>query len=267
MNEIVAESDLVFITLDTLRYDIAQKLWEEGKLPHFSKWLSPNGWEQRHTPGSFTYAAHHAFFAGFLPTPIAPKKHPRLFATRFAGSETAVSNTCTFDAPNIVEGLQQKGFKTICLGGVGFFNKKTPLSNVFPSLFEESYWDESFGVTHKYSTQVQLEKAADLLEKNPSPVFLFINISALHQPNYFYLKNTSEDSIEDSLQSHSAALEYVDSQLPILMNALNKRKQTFVICSADHGTTYGEDGYTGHRIGHPKVWTVPYLEVLLTKRS
>lgn len=263
MNEIVAESDLVLITLDTLRYDVAQTLWIKGKLPNFSKWLSPDGWEKRHTPGSFTYAAHHAFFAGFLPTPIAPGKHPRLFATQFAGSETAVQNTCTFDAPNIVEGLQQKGFKTICIGGVGFFNKQTPLSTVFPNLFEESYWEPSFGVTNKQSTQVQFEKAADLLEKNPNPVFLFINISALHQPNCFYLEN----QLHDSIDSHAAALEYVDSQLPILMEALNKRKQSFVICSADHGTTYGEDGYMGHRIGHPKVWTVPYLEVLLTNAS
>lgn len=259
MNEIVAESDIVLITLDTLRYDIAQTLWIKGKLPNFSKWLSPDGWEKRHTPGSFTYAAHHAFFAGFLPTPVAPQKHPRLFATRFAGSETAVDTTCTFDAPNIVEGLQQKGFKTICIGGVGFFNQQTPLSSVFPDLFEESYWEESYGVTNKQSTQVQFEKAANLLEKYQAPVFLFINVSAMHQPNCFYLEN----NLEDNLDSHAAALEYVDSQLPILMEALNKRKQSFIICSADHGTTYGEEGYTGHRIGHPNVWTVPYLEVLL----
>lgn len=262
MNEIVAQSDLVFITLDTLRYDVAQSLWEKGALPHFSKWLSPQGWEKRHSPGSFTYAAHQAFFAGFLPTPAVPGKHPRLFATRFAGSETAVEQTCLFDSSTIVEGLQQKGFKTICIGGVGFFNQQTPLSNVFPSFFEESYWETDYGVTNPQSTQVQLEKAAVVLENNPAPVFLFINISALHQPNYFYLNQDKEDSIE----SHAAALKYVDSQLPILQKALKKRsRDSFIICCADHGTTYGEDGYTGHRIGHPQVWTVPYLEVLLKK--
>jgi len=85
---------------------------------------------------------------------------------------------------------------------------------------------------------------------------LFINISALHQPNYFYLNDTKVDSLE----THAAALKYIDSQLPILMQALAKRQQAFVICSADHGTTYGEDGYTGHRIGHENVWNVPYLE-------
>lgn len=36
-------------------------------------------WERRPTPVSFTYAAHQAFFAGFLPTPDRAGKHPRLF--------------------------------------------------------------------------------------------------------------------------------------------------------------------------------------------
>jgi hypothetical protein len=29
---------------------------------------------------------------------------------------------------------------------------------------------------------------------------------------------------------------------------------------SDHGTLFGEEGWTGHRIGHPAVWTVPYAE-------
>ena len=35
-----------------------------------------------------------------------------------------------------------------------------------------------------------------------------------------------------------------------------------VVCS-DHGTAYGEDGYTGHRLAHPVVWEVPYAEFVL----
>ena len=34
------------------------------------------------------------------------------------------------------------------------------------------------------------------------------------------------------------------------------------MCS-DHGTAYGEDGYWGHRLSHPVVWTVPYAEFAL----
>ena len=258
MNQVVGQSDVIFLTLDTLRYDVAQQLWAEGRLPNFSKWLSPNGWEQRHSPGSFTYAAHQAFFAGFLPTPALPGKHPRLFACRFAGSETTIENTFCFDAPNLVEGLRQVGYHTYCIGGVGFFNKQTPLSSVFPDMFDESYWEPKFGVTEKESTRYQFELAAEILEKQKDKVFLFINVSALHQPNHFYL----EGAVGDSIESHAAALEYIDAQLPILMTALAKRKSSFVICCGDHGTAYGEDGYNGHRLGHPTVWEVPYTDFL-----
>lgn len=42
------------------------------------------------------------------------------------------------------------------------------------------------------------------------------------------------------------------------------RRPCFVIVCSDHGTAYGEDGHTGHRIGHEVVWTVPYGEFILS---
>ncbi len=261
MNEIVGNSDIIFITLDTLRYDVAQQLWAAGRLPNFSKWLPKTGWEQRHSPGSFTYASHHAFFAGFLPTRI-PQKQTRLFATQFKGSTTTADTTFVFEEENIVKGLQYQGYKTVCIGGVGFFNKQTALSRVLPGMFEESYWKEEFGVTEPKSTFYQFQTAKKILKKTTQPVFLFINISALHQPNYFY--HPDSKTKEDTLKSHGMALEYIDNQLLILQKALADRKQSsFIICCADHGTTYGEDGFRGHRLAHPNVWNIPYLEVLL----
>lgn len=260
LHTLLPHCDIVLMTLDTLRYDVAQAAWADGTLPHLSEWLSPNGWEKRHTPGSFTYAAHQAFFAGFLPTPAHHPKAPRLFATRFAGSETSTADTYVLDAPTIVEGLAQQGYRTICIGGVGFFNQQTPLSRVLPSYFEEAYWEPRFGVTDPDSTQHQFEKAAACLAERETPTFLFINVSALHQPNCFYLDNATSDTLE----SHAAALRYVDGQLPILKQALAARaRPCLVICCADHGTTYGEAGYTGHRLAHPAVWEVPYFDVLL----
>ncbi|NPC86517.1 metalloenzyme domain-containing protein, partial [Pyxidicoccus fallax] len=69
MNTVVGSHDLLFITLDTLRYDVAEELAATGRTPHLSALLPGGRWEPRHSPASFTYAAHHAFFAGFLPTP------------------------------------------------------------------------------------------------------------------------------------------------------------------------------------------------------
>lgn len=261
INKLIGTHDILFITLDTLRYDVAKKLFEEGRTPNLAKVLPSGGWEERHTPGNFTYAAHHAFFAGFLPTPITPGVHPRLFALRFEGSTTINSNTCVLEGADIITSLASKGYHTVCIGGVGFFNKLTPLSNVFPALFKESYWSPELGVTNPKSTENQIAIAQDILTKTPRDrrLFIFINISALHQPNYLYLPGAKTDTIE----SHAAALEYVDSQLSKLWESLQKRAPTLCILCSDHGTTYGEDGYTGHRLNHPIVGTVPYAEFIL----
>lgn len=261
MNAIVGQQDLVFITFDTLRYDVAQAAFEAGELPNLQKVLPASGWEMRHTPGSFTYAAHQAFFAGFLPTPARPGRHERHFAARFAGSETTGTHTFTFDAPDIITGLAQEGYHTICIGGVGFFSRRTPLAEVLPGRFHESHWTPQLGVTDPDSTRHQFELAAKRLDAFPATqrLFLFINLSALHQPNYFYLSPSNPEQ-KDNLASHRAALRYIDAQFPILWQALKQRGPSFHIYCADHGTTYGEEGYTGHRLAHPAVWNVPYAE-------
>lgn len=260
LNQIVGTHDILFITFDTLRYDVAKKLLAQGLTPNLAAVLPKSGWEERHSPGNFTYAAHHAFFAGFLPTPIAPGIHPRLFALGFEGSTTTNNLTCVLDGSNIVDGLAAIGYHTVCIGGVGFFNKLNPLGSVFPALFAESYWSHELGVTNLHSTENQVAIAQQIIAKTPANqrLFLFINISALHQPNYFYLPGATTDTIE----SHAAALEYIDSQLIKLWEALRQRPTFCILCS-DHGTTYGEDGYTGHRLSHPLVWTIPYAEFIL----
>jgi hypothetical protein len=259
MNEVVGRDDIVLITFDTLRLDVADEAFTSGRIPNLAQVLPTDGWEERHSPGNFTYAAHAAFFAGFLPTPATPGRHARLFAVRFRGSETTTPDTCVFAEDNIVTGLAARGYHTICIGGVGFFNKRSPLGNVFPSLFDESHWSPELGVTEAASTANQVRVAISALRRVPKNrrAFLFLNISALHQPNYFYLPGASADT----RATQRAALEYVDSQLPPLFAALRQRGAGFGILCSDHGTAYGEDGYVGHRLSHPVVWSVPYAEI------
>jgi hypothetical protein len=260
-NDLIGTHDVLFITLDTLRYDVARDALAAGHTPTMAAVLPGERWELRHTPGNFTYAAHHAFFAGFLPTPVAPGPHPRLFATRFPGSETTGERTYVFDAPDIVTGLAGLGYHTICIGGVGFFNKQSPLGNVLPGLFAESHWDPSLGVTDPHATEHQVQRATRCLEGLPETqrVFLFVNISAIHQPNCIFLPGAERDS----LASHAAALAYVDRHLPPLFAAMQRRGPCLTLLCSDHGTAYGEDGYWGHRLSHPVVWDVPYAEFVL----
>jgi hypothetical protein len=258
---LVGSHDILLMTIDTLRYDVAVEAHQRGETPFLSSLLRGGAWEKRHSPGSFTYAAHHAFFAGFLPTPARPRRHVRLFAPRFEGSETIGATTFVFDTPDIVSGLAREGYHTVCIGGVGFFNKRTPLGAVLPALFAESWWDESLGVTCPISTANQVRLAISrITEISPKRrLFLFVNISACHQPNRHYLPGAEQDSV----QTQRAALAYVDRQLPPLFAVLRARAPLLAIILSDHGTAYGEDGYHGHRLAHPIVWEVPYMEAVL----
>ncbi len=258
MNEVIGTHDILWITLDTLRYDVAQELYLSGKTPNIASLLS---WEKRHSPGTFTYAAHHAFFAGFLPTPAHPGKHERLVATQFAGSLTTLSNTWTTTRETIVQGLAEVGYKTLCIGGTGFFNQETALSRVFPSFFQKSIWNPQIGVTDPRSFENQIAELDNHLDRKASLRFTFINVSAIHQPNYFYLPE-SEDKI-DSLESHRAALMYIDRHWLKLMRFAQVDRPIWVLVCSDHGTTYGEDGFSGHRLAHPLVTTVPFAHFVL----
>ncbi|HEV3342140.1 MAG TPA: STM4013/SEN3800 family hydrolase [Pirellulales bacterium] len=260
-NRLIGTCDVLWVTLDTLRYDVACEALAAGRTPCLAGLLPGGCWQRRHSPGSFTWSAHQAMFAGFLPSPTEPGRHPRLFAARFPGSETTVPETFVFDSHHIAAGLAARGYHTICIGGVGFFNKQTPLGSVFPDMFQESHWSPEFGVTSVDSTEHQVRLAVGRLTAIPPTkrVFLFLNVSALHQPNHFYLPG----AVEDNLASHAAALEYVDSRLPSLFQAIRSRGPTLCVVCSDHGTAYGEDGYWGHRVAHPVVWTVPYAEFVL----
>jgi hypothetical protein len=226
--------------------------------------LGARGWEERHSPATFTYAAHAAFFAGFFPTPTMPGPHPRRFALRFAGSETTTEHTAVLDGPDIVRGLAARGYRTTCIGGVGFFNKTNPLGSVFPNMFDESHWSPRFGVTDPRSTEHQVDCAHATIAARPQGErqLLFLNVSALHQPNCHYLPGAEADSIE----SQAAALQYVDGALAPLWALFEARAKTFVIVCSDHGTAYGEDGHIGHRVALPVVWNVPYAELILGPR-
>jgi hypothetical protein len=260
LKQAVGQADICLITLDTLRFDVAQRALAQGQLETLEPYLEPHGWEQRHSPATFTYAAHHAFLAGFLPTPPGPGPHPRSFAAQFGGSLSTTPETFTFSQATLPEALAEEGYRTICIGGTGFFNLQNELSQVLPNLFQERYWNPQLGVAHPNSEVHQVDLAIQLLAQNPQLTFLFINISALHQPNWFY---AYEQPQEDDILSHQAALVAVDKALANLFQALKSRRPCYLILCSDHGSAYGEDGYRGHRCAHPVVWNVPYKEFWL----
>lgn len=255
----LGSEDVFLVTLDALRYDVAQKAWQDGETPYLARLLPSAGWELRHSPGSFTLPSHLAFFAGFLPTPATPGRHERPWALRFAGSKSTGPETLVFDAPHIVAGYAAHGYHTLCIGSTGFFNERTALGRVLPAHFAESHWNPSFGVADPRSAENQFRFVAQRLRELPSTqrVFLFVNVGATHPPTRVYVPGARAESPE----TQAAALRYVDSRLPVLVEALRERGRWRGIICSDHGTCHGEDGYEGHRLAHPLVWAVPYAEV------
>jgi arylsulfatase A-like enzyme len=257
---LIGSHDVLFITFDSLRFDVAQAALERGLMPNLARVLPSSGWEARHTPGNFTFAAHQAFFAGFLPTPVAPGRHARLFAAKFQGSESTSNQTFVFEEASLPQALAARGYHTICVGGVGFFNKLTALSRSLTDLFEHSFWNPGYGVKSQRSTQMQVSRCVKVLSEfsDIDRVFLFVNISATHKPTRIF-----DGAKEESFDTQLAALKYVDSQLEPLFEKLKSRGSTLAILCSDHGEAFGEDGYFGHRFNHPVVTTVPYAEFIL----
>jgi len=265
MNEVVGSHDILFLCLDTLRYDVAKSSEEKGNTPVLNRY---GEWEKRGAAGNFTYPSHHAMFSGFLPSPINDTpmtKKPMLFFPKGIGmGKVSPPNSFAFEGSTFVQGLEKVGYETVCIGGVSFFDNHSDIGKVFPAMFRQSYWNPRFGCTGKDSTVHQIEKALEVLDSTPEDkrVFMYINICAIHYPNYFYLEQGGKN---DGLESHAAALQYVDAQLPVLFDAFKRRGKTFVIACSDHGSCYPEvdDGYLFHGFNHPTVNTVPYKHFFL----
>lgn len=151
---------------------------------------------------------------------------------------------------------------------MGFFNKRGALGSVLPGLFEESHWEPEFGVASPTSFESQVTRAEEIAARTApeQPLFLFVNVSALHQPNWFHLPGASKED-GDPRATHAAALEYVDRHIGRLFTAMSRRRPCLALVCSDHGTAYGDDGWTGHRIGHASVWTVPYAHFLLDQEA
>ncbi len=263
MNQVVGKMDILLVCLDTLRYDVAAKEEAQGTTPVLNRY---GFWKKCQAPGNFTWPSHHAMFAGFLPADCGAKnladREMLFFPKQIGMGKKAPRGAYGFSGGTIMEGLEKEGYDTWCVGGVSFFDKRSDLGKVFPGYFRKSYWNPSFGCGVKDSTKNQVDFILKKLDgADPEQnIFMYLNVDAIHYPNYFYLEGSSYDTAA----SHGAALRYVDGELGRLFDRWKeKRGETFVICCSDHGTCYGEDGCQFHGINHPIVNTVPYKHFFL----
>jgi len=262
MNDIVGKCDILFLCLDSLRYDVAVTQQECGQTPILAQF---GDWRKCHAPGNFTYPSHQAIFAGFFPVDVevrTMKQRETLFFSEDIGmGRKAPEGAYSFRGATFVQGLEIAGYETYCIGGLSFFDKRTDIGKVMPSYFQYSFWNPSFGCKIKDSAANQINCAVKIISKvrREQLIMMYINISALHYPVHFYLEGMKKDSVE----CQEAALHYVDGELERLFVAFQQKGDTFVICCSDHGTCYGEEGFLYHGFNHPIVNTVPYKHFML----
>ena len=267
MNRVVGTHDILMLCFDTLRYDVSKAEEAAGGTPV----LNSHGglWEKRHAPGNFTYPSHFAIFAGFLPSPAEPhslRSRKWLFFPVQAGTgRIPPKGSYPFTEATFVQSLANKGYETICIGGVNFFSKRNELGRVFPGYFTKSYWLPIFGCTAPDSTEKQIDFALKKLENYSADkrIFMYINFSAIHYPHCHYVKGKTKDDKE----SHAAALRYIDSQLPRLFETLYPDETMNQPLSRYVDYMYSYPHKTAYRPFPAPVSLLPYLEQLQGRKA
>ncbi len=264
----MAVNDVLFITLDSCRYDTFTHCHRVGSLPFIS---SVGPLHRAISPSYFTYGSHAAFWMGF--TPGVPgtsdkwlnPKAGKLFRMVFSGFPGKHESGFQLDGNNIIEGFRRSGYATIGSGAVDWFNNLTETGSVLTTPF-----DDFFFSGNTWSLEKQLSWLDSRLAKIPSDQskFVFLNIGETHVP--YWHEGASWDrwpspcvpfgdttsSFKDCRYRQRSCLEWVDSKLAFLLNSF--LESTILVC-ADHGDCWGEDGLWEHGISHPCTLTVPLL--------
>lgn len=135
MNEVAGKKDILFICLDTLRYDAAKEEEEKGNTPVLNQY---GPWQKCQAPGNFTYPSHHAMFAGFLPCPWEARSiadRSMLFFPKNIGmGRMTPPGAFAFEGATIMEGLERIGYDTWCVGGVAFLISAQSLAACFQDI-------------------------------------------------------------------------------------------------------------------------------------
>ena len=211
--------------------------------------------------GTFTYPAHMAMFQGFFPTesgqrPIYNRFEKSVYRWFYKSRRPCLSEI--HGNGSIPKVLRDKGYRTIAVGGVGWFNKRTPMRLGFEKFIHEP--DASI------ATSMFLEHLGK------EPFYGLLNFGATHRPYIVpgmppELKrirspksgnNYRSEFNKRLLEKQIFCLRHTDGLLGKLFEWLGSNKLRTVVCfCADHGDCMGEDNCYGHGFSHPNIMTVP----------
>ena len=265
----MAAADVLFISLDSCRYDTFLSAYRQGGLPHLSA-VGPL--HRAQAPSYFTYGSHAAFWMGFTPgvdgcaEPWLNPKAGKLFRMAFAGhAGSDGEQSFRLEGANMIEGFRRQGYCTIGSGAVDWFNTASETGSVLARPFEHFHFA---GNTWSLANQLLWIDECLAQASSEQPRFVFLNVGETHVP-YWHKGADWErwpspcvpfgsehcDAFE-SARRQRACLEWADQQLAPLLERFSAG--TVLVC-ADHGDCWGEDGHWEHGISPPATLTVPLL--------
>jgi hypothetical protein len=258
-----AEPCFLMLTFDSCRYDA----FMDASTPVLDSYVREVLPAQ--TPANFTYAAHHAFFAGMLPHVAETRPYYNRFVKQLFGLAKVGEGELVAERAykvvrsdgNLVSGFRDAGYQTVGAGAMNWFQQSAL-----------TRWFERFCFT---DTDAEAQIDFLLREIDPGrPFFGFINFGETHDPFTYKGKvgacsyrvqsrlmewppvEKGEVGRDSEAYAHQVeAVEFLDAQLPRLFEALPGH--TVVVVCGDHGEAFGEDGYWGHAVNHPAVHEVP----------
>lgn len=216
--------DFLLITLDSLCYSTTEK----ATIPNIEKY---GKFRKVYTQATYTFPSHCSMFQGLFPDNRLSDElyyNRKLFVMfSIAGTITDKSRNMGIifpnSASNIIRGFEECDYRTIGIGGVGWFDSRRPTSSIWKTeFFNEFYYEPAFHETSTNSIKAQIEYLRNKVENENRSLFAFINISATHSP-YLY-------------KNQVYALEQFDKKFPELLNIFKERgRPLFLIIVADHG--------------------------------
>lgn len=286
-------TNILFITIDSCTFESALI----AKTPNLNK-LSQT--YEAETNATFTYPAHHSFFAEHLPMMKRRKffgKYKSIWRSETARKNIITKSLIIFNGRNIIDFYEKIGFNVLGYGGVGFFNNYSPNTDL-PKLFKKfTYFGRKEFPSNDYPRPVwtfplnNVDKIIKDINASDSPFFVFINEIATHIPydnpnvrfsesyleltkNLYlvhYLKHVhplsklpfTNKEIARFKPMQTKSLEWVDEKIGLLIKKLPKNRKTLIIICSDHGEEFGEGGRFGHAHHHPSIMKVPLWYCIL----
>lgn len=274
------QMNLLWVVFDSCRYDTLTQartpfLESYGRI--YSAWA----------PATYTLPSHASFFAGILPLVYEPlpylnRFNKQLITMHNAGqAKEEALGKYSIQLPaskrDVIYGLSKQGYYTVGSAGATWFAKEILTKGFRNFQYKRA---QSSKEQVNYILKNLARKAID------KPFFAFMNLMETHTPYMHYGKDREEYSMhirstmafppqEDKnliaskgKKLHEAqieAAEYLDGVMSEFFPQLPAN--TLVIVTSDHGECFGEDGFWGHGIYHPKVMNVPMMCFMLNRED